>query len=135
MTRPTPYSGVWKVEWLNPYTEPPTNRVLAERVVPDWRNAEDHQMPADLVEFASTKPGYCVTWSWRTTQPRRTMSKQAKARDRVRRLRERMERKYPLFAEQFVAERLAANPAYYRAEDPRYDAPDAPCNLNGDTTP
>lgn len=123
MAVPPTYDGVWKVEWLNPYTEPAGERVLAERVVPNWHDAEDKRMPADLVALAGERPGYAVTWAFRPDQPRRRWSQEAKAKARVRRLRERMERRYPLFAEQFIAERMAANPAYYRAEDPYYDAP------------
>ena len=121
---PLPYDGAWKVEWLNPYTEPPGPRVLAERVIPNWPGAPDHDMPADLVEMARAHPGYSVTWAFRPTQPRRQWSKEAKVRERVRRLRERMERKYPLFAKLFIAEAMARKPDYYRAEDPYYDAPD-----------
>jgi hypothetical protein len=33
-----------------------------------------------------------------------------------------MERKYPLFAEMFIRERLAADPEYYEGRHPVYDA-------------
>jgi hypothetical protein len=33
-----------------------------------------------------------------------------------------MEARYPLFAEQFIAEAMTARPAYYAGEDPYYDA-------------
>jgi len=55
-------------------------------------------------------------------RPRKQWSREARARNRVRRLRERMERKYPLFAEMFIRERLEANPDYYAGRDPVYDA-------------
>ncbi len=38
------------------------------------------------------------------------------ARGRLRRLRQRMERRYPLFAEQMIADELTRKAAYYRGE-------------------
>ena len=48
--------------------------------------------------------------------PVRRWSQEAKARVRQRNLRKRMERKFPLFAETFIADELAKRPDYYSAE-------------------
>ena len=48
--------------------------------------------------------------------PVRRWSQEAKARVRQRNLRKRMERKFPLFAESFIADELAERPDYYNAE-------------------
>jgi hypothetical protein len=43
----------------------------------------------------------------------RQLSQEGLASQRLKRLERRMRRKYPLLAEQFIAEAMAAKPAYY----------------------
>lgn len=48
--------------------------------------------------------------------PPASQSNEQRARHRMRNLRQRMERRYPLFAEQMIAEEIARKPAYFRGE-------------------
>jgi len=119
------YYGIWRVAWTNPYSPPPNgDMVLAEEVVEDWRAAPGKTPPERLVALADRNPGYGISWAWGSTEPRRRWSKEAKARERRRRLRKRMNAKYPLFAEQFIEQELRNRAAYYAAEDPFYDVCD-----------
>lgn len=59
------------------------------------------------------------------SRPPRSQSNEQRAKLRLGLLRRRMERRYPLFAEQLVAEEVARKPAYYRGErmnQEQYDA-------------
>ncbi len=99
----------------------PNNETVARVEIEDWRTA-DKQPPADILAAAGAPGrGYHVCWA-PILPPRKQWSREARARNRVRRLRVRMERKYPLFAEMFIRERLEANPDYYAGRDPVYDA-------------
>ena len=124
------YRGVWSVLWDHHRGECAGAGVLARVVVEDWARAEDHSPPQELAALAMTD-GYQLVWSSEFYEPPRQWSKERRARERVRRMRERIEHKWPMFAEQLIAEALASKPAYYAAEDPVYDAgrpggPDAP---------
>lgn len=99
----------------------PSGRVIAQVHIEDWQ-AADKRPPAEILAAVGTPgTGYHLSWS-AILPPRKQWSREARARNRVRRLRERMERKYPLFAEVFIQERLDQNPDYYAARDPVYDA-------------
>ena len=99
----------------------PGNEVVAQVKIEDWRTA-DKRPPAEIVEAVGVPGrGYHVCWS-PISPARKQWSREARARNRVRRLRERMERKYPLFAEMFIEERLAADSEYYEGRHPVYDA-------------
>ncbi len=111
------YAGVWYVAWGNPFTRGERPEKLAEEVFHPWRG---QQPPERLIEIARANPGYCLAWTFRPLGEPHRWSQQAKARERQRRLRERMERKYPLFAEMFIAEALAKKPGYYAGEEVPY---------------
>jgi hypothetical protein len=57
-----------------------------------------------------------VGWQLVEQKPIRRWSQEAKAKARVRNLRNRMEKKFPLLAEQFIAAELARRPQYFAAE-------------------
>lgn len=59
--------------------------------------------------------GWSVGWQLVEQRPIRRWSQEAKARARVRNLRRRMEEKFPLLAEQLIADELARRPSYYEA--------------------
>lgn len=59
------------------------------------------------------------------SRPPRSQSDEQRARLRLQRLRRRVESRYPLYAEQFVAEEIARKPAYYeggRGNQVEYEA-------------
>ncbi|WP_235829722.1 hypothetical protein [Frigidibacter oleivorans] len=57
--------------------------------------------------------GYSVGWECIEQRPIRRWSQSAKARVRQRNLRRRMEAKFPLFAEDFIAAEFARRPSYF----------------------
>lgn len=59
--------------------------------------------------------GWSIGWEMIEQRPVKRWSPEAKARVRQGNLRKRIERKFPLFADQFVAAELAARPEYYEA--------------------
>lgn len=111
------YNGVWQVRWGNPYMPHTTPEVLVERTVQDWANASGPckwAPPAWFDKLCALHPGYNICWTWRwVNRPDRSWPPERKAAMRQRRLRERMEKRYPMFAERFIAEELAKFPAYY----------------------
>lgn len=73
--------------------------------------------PAELLEVWKPGTGYVVRCQPLEHRAPRRWSREAKARVRRLNLQRRLERKVPLFADLFYAQQLAANPAYYAAED------------------
>ena len=59
--------------------------------------------------------GWSVGWEMIEQRPIRRWSAEAKAKVRKSNLRRRIEKKFPLFAEQFIAAELSARPDYYEA--------------------
>lgn len=104
----------YSLAWRNPYTQPPGPRVLKAMLVP--RGAP---CPVEIMDLWVPGGGYCVSWELVTQKPIRRWSTEAKARTRRRNLRKRLEKKVPLFADQFEAEELARRPGYFAAEDAR----------------
>lgn len=59
--------------------------------------------------------GWSVGWEMIEQRPIRRWSQAAKARVRKSNLRKRLQKKFPLLAEEFIAAELAARPEYYEA--------------------
>ena len=59
------------------------------------------------------RPGLTVRWLVPNEEPARRISEQARHRLRRQRLRKRLERQAPLFADELERETLAAQPEYY----------------------
>ena len=57
--------------------------------------------------------GWSVGWQMMEQRPIKRWSREAKAKVRQSNLRRRMEKKFPLLAEQFIAAELSARPDYY----------------------
>lgn len=73
--------------------------------------------PPELLALKVPGDGYALRWELVTQRPIRRWSQAAKSRARQRNLRDRMEKKFPLFAEVFIADELERRPAYYSADD------------------
>ena len=118
-----PYKGFWSVKWFNPYTSPPDGMPLllaGPVIIEDWANNTNKKCPEDLSFLADQNPGYSICWEYEYI-PGTKWSKEAKARNRVRLLRRRMEKKCPLFAEQLITQKVAEKPAYYKGENPIFN--------------
>lgn len=98
----------WSLTWRNPFTTPPGPRVLASAIV-----QAGTPCPPEVADKWVAGAGYAISWELVEQRPIRRWSLEAKARVRQRRLRRRMERKFPLLANLFINEELAARPEYY----------------------
>lgn len=108
--------AVWTIKWGNPYTEPPAGR---PRVLAEWFFPVGHQhlrqCPPDLQALCSPGDGYKVCWSAVEALPRK-QPKNKLALTRQNRLRRRMEKKYPLFAEMMIEQEMEKRPSFYAGE-------------------
>lgn len=102
----------YTLAWRRPDAPPPGPRVLKALLVP--RGAP---CPQEIMDIFVPGSGYSIGWELVTQKPIRRWSPQAKARARVRNLRTRMEKKFPLFAEMFIEKELQQRAAYYAAAD------------------
>lgn len=98
--------------WGNPYTTPTGPRVLGA-VLCD----KPYPVPAELLALSKPGEGYCIRWECIEQRPIKRWSQAAKAKVRQANLRRRIEKKFPLFAEVFIAAELASRPQYYEAAD------------------
>jgi len=103
----------WSVEPSSPYVVPEHGPILAMYLGP--RSDARNRAPQTILDLART-PGYSLVWHAVRRRPRRTWSKQAIGRNRRKRLRERLEAKYPLFAEAWIAAELSRDPERYYPE-------------------
>jgi hypothetical protein len=108
--------AVWKIEWNNPYTNPPEGmpRILAEF----FYNNDDPRsrlLPSEVNDFYTKHNlqgnGYGIYWQ--SVHIQKTLDQGKLASIRKKRLQRRMSEKYPLFAAQFIAEELEKKPEYY----------------------
>ena len=101
-----------RLEWSNPYTNPPDGvRVVKEIFIP-IDDESCRQMPREIEEMLVIGSGYCHTIRAITPFPRER-SREALASLRQKRLRRRVEEKYPLYADQFIEEELRKKADYY----------------------
>lgn len=103
--------------WRNPYSSPPDGmaRVLMAVLVD-----QPHPVPAEIdAKWLEMGPGsgWSVGWECIEQRPIKRWSQAAKAKVRQANLRKRVEKKWPLFATDFVAAELQARPEYYEAKD------------------
>lgn len=108
--------------WGNPYTSPPDGMPrIAMAVLCD----QSHPIPDEIEQ--KCKPGteygpgsgWTIGWECIEQRPVRRWSQEARARVRQRNLRHRIEKKFPLFAQDFIAAEMAARPSYYEGSNDR----------------
>lgn len=79
-----------------------------------------HPVPAEIAaKWQEMGPGsgWSVGWEMIEQRPVKRWSQAAKAKVRQSNLRKRIEKKFPLFAAEFIAAELAARPSYYEAQE------------------
>jgi len=120
--------AIWSVRWNNPYTDPPGGRprVLIEVYRPEGHpEARGIKPPAAVqrvLDEHGPGGGYGLHWQPVTLPPKKIPAEKL-AIIRRKRLKRRILRKYPLFAEKFIAEELARKPDYYNGiTDPSLEA-------------
>jgi hypothetical protein len=117
MTKPV--GAIWTLQWSNPYTDPPAGeeRVRAEKFVP-YNSEFYNRCPPEILE-KMVLGKWCVSWS-AVMAPPKQLSKESLKSVRTKRLKRRMEKKYPLFADQLVDAEMKNNPDYYDGKtDPK----------------
>lgn len=102
----------WSCRWGNPHTPPPGPKVLAAVLVPRGVDC-----PPEVMDHWEAGSGYAISWELVSQKPVRRWSREAKAKVRRSNLRKRMERKFPLFAEVFIADELERRPEYFKGGD------------------
>ena len=97
-----------QLKWGNPYTSPPDNqpRIIFDKIV----NDQAYQVGAieEVIKLEQEYPpgsGWSWHWSLGEEKPRRKWSKEAKARVRKKKLKTRLQTKFPLFWEDMYAKR------------------------------
>jgi hypothetical protein len=102
----------YALRWANPYREPPGPAILAEATVP-----AGSPCPAEIRDRHQPGSGYaiCIDFPAMDTKTR-TWSPEAKARNRTARLKQRMEKDYPLFAEELTQRTLDARSEYFKGK-------------------
>lgn len=111
---------LFQIRYYTPYQEPPNGkRVLAEMFVLA-QDREGGRIPAEIAAFPAP-PHYSIYITHISGPPVRR-SPEVLASIRQKRLAKRNQEKYPLFAEQFTNEAIAAKPEYYLDGTSREDA-------------
>lgn len=107
------YGVLIQLAWKNPRTEPPNGlRVLAEIFRPQ-SHPEARRAPAEFDDLYSLGDGYGKVFSFPALVPMRELPPESLAAVRKKRTQRRIQKRYPLFADQFVAEEIASKPQYY----------------------
>lgn len=112
-----PLGFVWRIAWWSPYTQPPEGmpRVLVEMYVPCRDPHEGARCPAEIAAYPKPR-GYALECG-SIDQIGERSSPEKLARIRRQRLVRRVQRKYPLFVDEFIGQALAAKPDYYAGAD------------------
>jgi len=112
----------YSIEWGNPYTAPPDRkpRVIAEMFETIEQRSRrmkngGRAFPAELASLHQLGDGYFCTTTAICT-PHKSLTKESLAEVRLKRLKRRIQKKYPLFADQFIAEAIENKPEYYAGE-------------------
>lgn len=104
----------WPIRWGNPSTIPTDGhpRIKAAKLV-----HRGEPCPPEIAAQKTPGDGWALCWELVSQKPIRRWSTEAKARVRKQNLRRRIEKKFPLFSEDFIAAELAAKPEYYEARE------------------
>jgi len=109
----------YSVEWSNPYKPPLDGQPLVKAEMFETANQRDERMargektiPEKIRAMHQPGDGYCVCFQ-AICEPVREMSQEKLAVIRKKRLVRRMEKKYPLFAQEMIDQEISRNPDYY----------------------
>jgi hypothetical protein len=113
----------YSIEWGNPYTEPPNGIRLQAEMFETLQQRSIRMKTGDSAVpkcFASKHvlgDGYFVSLQ-PISLPAHRLSQSGISKLRKSRAKNRFEKKYPLFADQFLAEELNRRPDYYAGFNP-----------------
>ena len=106
--------------WGNPFTSPPDGR---PRIVKAILCDKPYPIPSEIQEMSgpgsdfAPGTGWTIGWECIEQHPVKRWSTKAKARVRKLNLQRRIEKRFPLFAADFIATELARRPRYFAGED------------------
>lgn len=106
---------IYSLCWSNPYTEPPNGqpKVLAQMtVISNSDKGGAPCCPAEVLNLWVAGSGYAIYCDY-VHLPIQHWSPERTFAYRRKRLEARIRKKYPLFAEQMIAESIQAKPEYY----------------------
>jgi len=108
---------LYQLRWYTPYSEPPDGmpRVLAEFYDPQDQPRKTSEL-LDLLSLHTIGDGYTLYIQYVPEAPVKEMDKEKLASIRKKRLKRRLQAKYPLFAEQFEQEEMAKRAEYYEGK-------------------
>lgn len=111
---PEKYGVLIQLRWSNPYSEPPAGRprVLSE-IFRHCDDPEARKSPAEFDQLHSLGDGYSNYLCFPALAPMRELPAASLASVRRKRVTRRIEKKYPLFAGEFVKQELDRQPEYY----------------------
>lgn len=106
--------AVWSIQWGNPYSDPPEGmpRVRAEVFYPSGHEYE-RKCPPLLAAMTTPGDGWSLVWQAVASDPK-PLSQETLAKVRRKRIERKAQAKYPLFADQIVAEEITKKPDYYQ---------------------
>lgn len=104
--------AVWSLRWGNPYTSPPDGRGVIKELYFPLGHRHLRVCPPEILKAHVPGSGYGIYWSAVSAIPKK-LPQDKLASVRQKRLRRRMEEKYPLFAEQFIDEEMQKRPEFY----------------------
>ncbi len=109
----------YTIEWFTPYSDPPGGlpRIKAEMFETcEQRQARmtggEPSIPQWFSDLCVIGDHYCVTCQAICTPPK-VLPESSLAVVRQKRLKRRIEKKYPLFAQEFVGQEIERKPEYY----------------------
>ena len=109
---------LFQLTWSNPYTEPPEGK---PRLLAEICSVVRHPAPKEFVEACerlhALGDGYGVRFfALKPRQKQREWTRERKAAHRRRLLEQRVKRKNPLFADEFIAQAIAQKPSYFEGD-------------------
>lgn len=123
MIRKTEKVHVWTIEWSHGHYKPPPDgfpKVLARQCV-KMPNGSGGRIPKELelLWYAKRPPrGFNICFSSVSSEEKRTLSQESRAKIRKGNLRRRLQEKVPLFADELEQRELTANPEYFTGSRP-----------------
>lgn len=109
----------YTIEWSNPYKMPEIGQPLVkaemfETVIQREKRlkTDRNSIPSEFSALHEPGDGYCVCWR-AISEPMKQLSKETLAGIRKKRITRRMQKKYPLFAEEMIKKAINENPEYY----------------------
>jgi hypothetical protein len=113
---------LYSIEWNNPYTDPPVGepRVKARYFEPVRDDGRGARVPEELKALEMTGDGYSTTIR-AVLEPQKVKTDEELAVSRKKRLKRRLKKETPLFAEHFEKVELKRHAQYYEGKS-RYEA-------------